>query len=94
METVEKYGSSVISAERTREILRGFCILILTNRITNFAELYTYTEDAPDDVFDVFCRKSAFLNRMCEANAQRPGLYKSKAEDILNEDTHDNYWGK
>lgn len=92
METKERYGSVSVSADRMREILRGFCILILTNKITNLAELYTYTEDAPEDVFEVFCRKSAFLNRMCEANAQHPGKYKSKAENLIMDDPHEKYW--
>ena len=84
---------SSISQERTMEILRGFCVLILTNKITNFAELYTYTEDAPDDVFEIFTRKSSFLARMCEANALHPGEYKSKLIETEEED-YRKYWRK
>ncbi len=71
-----KADKDSITVQREREILRGFCTFILSNNVTNIAELYTYIEGEPDDVFDVFTKKSAFLARMCEANAQHPGAYK------------------
>ncbi len=81
----------IINPDRKRDILRGFCILILTNNITNIAQLYTQIEKAPDDVFDVFTQKSSFLARMCEANAQHPGAYKSAAQSMIDEGFLDNF---
>ncbi len=82
---------STVSTERTMEILRGFCVLILTKNITDFAELYLYTEDAPADVFEIFTRKSSFLARMCETNAMHSEECEKRLQKLVNRD-YQSYW--
>lgn len=88
---VAKMNAGTITPERKRDILRGLCILILMNNITNIAQLYIHIEKAPDDVFDVFTQKSAFLGRMCEAISKHPWKYKSEAQKLIDDGFLDDF---